>query len=76
MLVNTEYMRHVIEIEDVDTTDVEEVEYAVDCIEQCAAGAVADVDVVLISAEGGVVTVEVSGHYAETGAFMRRWEDR
>ena len=73
-MITTDQRRE-ISIEDVDTADVDEVEFAVGEVEDCAAAARAEVDIVLLSAEDGVVVVEVSGYYEDMGAFNRRWED-
>ena len=67
--------RRELRIEDVDTTDVDEVDFALDDVEQCAARAQAEVSVVLLSAEDGVVVIEVSGYYEDMRAFNWRWED-
>jgi hypothetical protein len=73
-MITTDQRRE-ISIENVDTTDVEEIDFVVDDVEQCAAQAQAEVNVVLLSAADGVVVIEVSGYYEDMGAFNRRWED-
>lgn len=69
-----EDIRVEIEVRDVDTNDADEIEFAVDTVEQCAASAVASVNIDMLSAENGTVIFEVTGYFAEIGAFMRRWE--
>lgn len=68
-------LTHEISVHGIDTDDADEVESVVDSIGECAASADAFVDVAVISAESGTVIMEVSGHYLDLGAFMRRWED-
>lgn len=63
-------------VHDVDTQDTEEIESVVDLVGECASSAGAELDgITVISAVSGTVVVEVSGHYLELGAFIRRWED-
>jgi len=69
-----EDIRIEIEIRDVDTTDVEEIEFAVSTVEECAASARAEINMDMLSAEDGTVVMEITGYFAEVGAFMRRWE--
>jgi hypothetical protein len=69
-MITTDQRRE-LRIEDVDTTDVDEIDFVVDGVEQCAARAVAEVNIVLLSAVDGVVVIEVSGYYEDMGAFNR-----
>lgn len=71
--MNTDYQRRELLI-DVDTTDVEEIEYAVSDVRECASSAVADVSVEVLAIADGEITVEISGFYEDVAAFMRRWE--
>lgn len=70
----TEDMRVEVEVRDIDTSDTEEIEFAQDTVEQCAASAVAAVNIDLLEAENGTVIFEITGHFTEIGAFIRRWE--
>lgn len=69
-----EYSRDVY-FYDVDTTDTEAVEAAVEEVQVCASDACADVSVDLHRADGNMVVVEVAGYYGDMNAFFMRWED-
>lgn len=73
MAVSTD-TRVEIEFSDIDTSDPEEIEFAVSEVEQCAAAARAEVNISMLSIEDGFVVFEISGYFAEVGAFMRRWD--
>lgn len=73
-MISTDQRRE-LTIENVDTTDADDVAFAVDDVEQCAARACAAVNITLLSADDGVLVIEVSGYYEDMGAFNRAWED-
>lgn len=70
----SEDLRYVLDIQDVDTDDADEIEFVMDTVEQCAASAVADVHIELLIADLGIMFVEITGHYTDVSAFMRRWD--
>lgn len=72
-MANTD-LRYVIDIQDVDTDDLEEVEFYMDNVEQCANSAGAEVSISLLIADLGIMFVEISGYFEDVGAFQRRWE--
>lgn len=71
--MNTDYQRRELLI-DVDTTDAEEIEYAVSDVQECAYAAVADVSVDVLTIADDEITVEIGGFYEDVMAFMRRWD--
>lgn len=70
----SEDIRVEVEVQDIDTDDQDEIAFALDTVEQCAASAVAAVNIQMLEADAGTAVFEVTGYFAEIGAFMRRWE--
>lgn len=72
----TEELTQEIVIEDVDTTDEEEILYALEDARDVASSARADVDIQILEIGGDTVTLEVTGHFDDVLPFMRMWSER